>query len=376
MHNNSFKRTAVCLALTMALAACGKSPEPRQTADANAAASVATIGIRGTAFAAVDAENKPAEIVEQQARRMEQALDKSRIRESAVSPPAVPALRQQGQLALVKSARDMQPAQQLVSSVASYTDTGHKFVRTARASFSVADVYKSALAIEDAVAGQSGFVTANQISSSVQRTQRYAKGDGTLTELTEYVVHGTLTVRVPSDKTQAFLRAIAAEIEFLDQRGFEAHDVQFDMLRQHLAFIRNQETQEELGQITREGGKLPQKAEVVTARNDTKAARDEAKVVQKELEDRIAYSTIDLAITQPVKVRQAEVIDSNAMFRANGPGFFARALDALEAGWSRTLEFLLAMIGAWPALLALAAIALIVRGVLRAGWLRKARNDD
>jgi hypothetical protein len=357
MNAGIFKRTGICIAIMMALSACDKNFESRQRADADAVAAKLIAASPGSAaYSSNSALETPAAPAAQQAGGLDKR-DLLRVRQEPVSAPPKPA-------------PSVRPESQLTSSAATYTDSGHKFVRTAHAQFGVADVYKSALAIEDAVAAQGGFVTGNQISSGIQQSRRYAKGDGTLTELTEYIVRGTLTVRVPSDKTQAFLRAIAVEIEFLDQRGFEAQDVQFDLLRQHLSFIRSQETQQELGQITRDGGKLPDKADVVTARNDAKAARDEAKVAQKELEDRIAYSIIDLSLVQPAKVRQAEVIDTNATFREHAPGFFTRLADSTEAGWDRAQNLLLGAVGAWPFWLAFAAFALLARRAIKARWFR------
>ena len=132
-------------------------------------------------------------------------------------------------------------AGQVSSSAATFDDGQRKFIRTAQAQFRVKDVYSSALAIEDVAAQQGGFVVSNNISAQTMNVQRRPAGDGKLIELVEYTVRGTLSVRVPSDKTQAFLRAIASQMEFLDQRNFDAADVQFQILRQQLAYLREQQ---------------------------------------------------------------------------------------------------------------------------------------
>src|SRR5688500_3209222 len=53
---------------------------------------------------------------------------------------------------------DAPTARQLTSAANTYTDARRKFIRNAQAEFKVADVYRSALAIEDAVAARGGFV--------------------------------------------------------------------------------------------------------------------------------------------------------------------------------------------------------------------------
>lgn len=238
-------------------------------------------------------------------------------------------------------------AAQLGSSAATYTDAQRKFIRTAQARFRVKDVYQSALAIEDAVAAQGGFVVSNQIGTEVRNVQRRPKGEGKLIELAEYSVRGDLSVRVPTDNTQAFLRSIIDQMEFLDRRGFEATDAQFALLRQQLAYQRNQEAQQELGQATQEGGKLGHKAEAIAARGEARSSRDEALIAQKEFEDKVAFSTIDLSLYQSPKVRQTEVTDVEAVFREHSPGFFPRLGDSLRSGWYGFLEALLYLIKFW-----------------------------
>ncbi|MET0581514.1 MAG: DUF4349 domain-containing protein, partial [Pseudoxanthomonas sp.] len=222
------------------------------------------------------------------------------------------------------------------------------FIRTAQANFRVKDVYQSALAIEDAVAAQGGFVVRNEIAADVQEVQRRPKGDGKLIELAEYTVRGNLSVRVPSDKAQVFLRGIVNQMEFLDRRSFDAADAQFAMLRQQLAYRRNQETQQELGQAAQQGGKLGQKIESIAARGDAKTSRDEALVAQKEFEDRVAFATIDLSLYQLSKIRQTELTDVEAVFEAHSPGFLPRLGSSLRVGWYGVLEAFIQLVKLWP----------------------------
>ena len=101
---------------------------------------------------------------------------------------------------------------QVASDVATQVDPQRRFIRTAQAQFQVKDVYRTALAIEDEVASQGGFVVDNEISSQVQRVLSRPLAPGKRLELTEYSLQGQLTVRVPSERTQAFLRAVAASM--------------------------------------------------------------------------------------------------------------------------------------------------------------------
>lgn len=247
---------------------------------------------------------------------------------------------------------DAPTAQQLASAANTYTDARRKFIRNAQAEFKVADVYRSALAIEDAVAAQGGFVVKNAINAQTGAVQRRPMGEGMLLELAEYTVRGQLTVRVPSDKTQAFLRTIVNQMEFLDRRDFDAMDAQFQLLRQQLAYQRAQEAQQNLGQAVQDGGKLGQKADAIAAQADAKARRDEALVAQKEFEDRVEFSTINLSLYQSPKIRRTELTDVEAVFEQNSPGFFARLGSSLSVGWHGALNMLIELAKLWPLWLA------------------------
>lgn len=270
--------------------------------------------------------------------------------DAAVAPAASPAVAAQQ----APAGMDATPTlDQVASSAATYTDAQRKFIRTARAEFQVQDVYRSGLAIEDVVAAHGGFVVRNEAGAQVGAVQRRPKGGGKLLELAEYTVRGSLTVRVPSERTQAFLRAIAAQMEFLDGRTFEARDAQFDLLRQQLAWRRNQDAQRDIGAAIEAGGKLGQKTDAIAARVEAGAARDEALVAQKEFEDRVAFSTIELTLHQSPRIRQTELVDTEAVFARNSPGFFSRLGSSLRAGWYGLLDVLLALLQVWPLWLAL-----------------------
>jgi len=225
-------------------------------------------------------------------------------------------------------------ADQVVSSASTYTDAQRKFIRTAKAEFRVADVYKAALAIEDAVAANGGFVVNNEIESVYQGSRTWPQGNGTLLELTEYSVRGSLKVRVPSERAQPFLRSIVSQMEFLDRRSFEAIDAQLALLREQLAFQRHQQAQQSLRNVY--------------ARSEAQAARDEALLAQREFEDRIAFATLELSIYQQPRLRRTERVDLDAAARASGPSFASRLGHAMHSGWRGMLVVVVELARFWP----------------------------
>ena len=326
MQSSMRSRVAVCLAsaiLVTAVAACSKhEPAAESSAFKGAAEEVAA------ADAAAPASAPP------------MAQEAMRRRDADIEAP--PQLEES-----VADTSQVDPAQ-VTSIAATQVDPARRFIRTARANFRVKDVYAAAMAIEDAVAGQGGFVLRNDIQAQTLRAVSHPVGDGKRLQLTEYAVRGSLSVRVPSDRTQAFLREIAPQMAFLDQRTMEAADAQFQILRQQLAWQREQQTQQALGDAVQASDRLDRKAEVIAARGGAKLQRDEALIQQKEFEDKVALSTIDLSLYQSPKVERNESVDTDAMFDSHRPGFFIRLGEALRTGWYAVLDLFVALMHAWP----------------------------
>jgi hypothetical protein len=240
-----------------------------------------------------------------------------------------------------------------------------RFIRSAQVEGQVQDVQRALTRIEDLAARFGGFVTRNDLSTSAGRVERRAIGDGRLVELTTYVVEGQLQVRVPSDRAQAFLRAVVPELEFLDRRHFEAVDAQFELLRRELARQRHDGAQAALGAATARGGILVDQADAIDRRAQQQAGRDEALIEQRTFEDRVAFATLDLTLRQPERVRRAERPDVDAILRREGPGFASRLGDAIAGGWRGLLDVSIGLVALWPLWLGIAAALWAVRVLLR-----------
>lgn len=248
-------------------------------------------------------------------------------------------------------------AGQLVSQTGVANDPARKFRVTASARFQVKSVYDTANRIEDAAIASGGFVAGNAISTDAQGGQSRRLGDGTVLRLTEVLTRGELTVRVPADRTNAFLRDLARHMDFLDERAFAAEDMQFELLRRQLAYARNQQLQAEAARAGEQPARVGEKLDAAGMRAHALEQRDEAVVSQRELEDAIAFSTIRLHLYQDAQVRRQIEPDSEALMAAAGPGFFQRIGIALQAGWRGLLQAVVIATYLWPLWLILLVIA-------------------
>ena len=250
-------------------------------------------------------------------------------------------------------------------------DPARRFVITGDARFKVADVYKSTLAIEDAVAAEGGFVLRNAMSVQPGSVRQQSLGEGKVLRLTEFTRTGELVVRLPVARTQSFLRGIVAQMEFMDARDVTAVDVQFDELRQRLAAQRAADSQARIGQAARQPGKVGEKVDAEDARYGRAGDRDEAELRQRELEDRVAFSTLTLWLYQSPQLRKETLVDTDAAMRTEGPGFWQRMTVSLQGGWQGLLSVLVALATLWPLWLAIVLGTMIWSRRHRFGWPRR-----
>lgn len=235
-----------------------------------------------------------------------------------------------------------------------------QFVLTADLRFRVKDVYKSALEIENLAYSLGGFVLNNDIRSDITRIQSLPQNDNTILQTSAYLTTGELIVRLPSAKTQEFLRKLEPNIDYLDKRHFIARDVQFDILRQKLGYQRAQETQRNYGQaVTQVKG--DNRIDAIDSQDRAKSIRDDAIVNQAIFEDQVAYSTINLNLYQLEKIRQDKIVDINAIIEANRPSFFTGMKFALIDGWYGVLSLLVALAAIWPLWIVVFIVGLIIR---------------
>lgn len=246
-----------------------------------------------------------------------------------------------------------QLATELLTSNALTQDPGERrFVISSSLNFRVKRVQEAALKFEDLAARHGGFVIDNTITADIGRTDRTLRGDGTTLVLSEYITRGSLVVRVPSAHTQAFIRELAPFVVFLDKRQFTAQDVHLELLTQQLLANRSVSTQSQLDELSTQSGKIDQKAQIIEKSSVARSSRDEAEINRLLLEDKIGFSTIELAIYQNPEISRNVVSDFETVRRANRSGFLSSIGVSLKSGWIGLLSFVIALLSIWPALLA------------------------
>lgn len=234
-----------------------------------------------------------------------------------------------------------------------------KFVRTADAKFKVKNVAQSTYAIENATTKFGGFVTYTNLQSNIsEKFDTKISQDSTL-QTTRYTVENNITIRVPNTQLDTVIKTIAKQIDFLDYRLIKADDVSLQMLGNELAQNRNKDYEKRLEKAIDEKGK--KLTEINTSEenlNQQKEIRDNRKLDNLALNDKVNFSTISLYIYQP-ETTKFEMVVNQADISAYKPHIGIQILDGLKKGWY-ILEAIIGFVVQLWSLILLAFIAYLV----------------
>jgi len=237
----------------------------------------------------------------------------------------------------------------------------HEFIRTADIRFRVKDVAQSTEKIETVVRHFGGFVTRTYLHSDVSDKQRTSISLDSIVETTRYTVENTITLRVPNTTLDTVLTSIGRQAVFLDAREITAQDASLELLGQRLTQRRNSNTGKRIEKaIAQKPSKLN---DAVAAESDNTArqeAADEAYISELSLRDRVAFSTVTLAIYQNESLK-TEILPNFENAASLRPPFGVRLIESLRSGWFFLESFFFFLMTVWPLLVAIILVGILTR---------------
>lgn len=221
-----------------------------------------------------------------------------------------------------------------------------RMVREASVTFTAQDVVKTTLAIEKITLEAGGFIEQKNIDFNVldSRSQKIADGKVKIFEKIDPLA--AMVIRVPSERAAGVVNQLLPLMFFLNQQQYSAKRYELRMLEEKIS-----QTQH-----------VP---------SDTRNAQlsEISRLTRMEVQDRVRYSTITLAISQPTLVRERIDIDVDAVARLNGDSFWKRAWNGIQYGWHFVLDLLVLLITIWPLYL-LALLFYVVYRIAKP-WINK-----
>jgi len=258
-------------------------------------------------------------------------------------------------------------APDLLSTTAASTknDNGRPFIRTADIKFKVNDVAKSTYAIENTVQKFGGIVTHTNLQSVISEHDKVQISPDSTLETTKYTVENSMTLRIPNRQLDTVVKSIAKQVDYLDFRIIKAEDASLQMLANDMAQTRNQAHKKRMeSAIDAQPRKLN---DIASAQNDLLNKQENAdNTVLENLttKDKIAFSTVTLAIYESEKVKQ-QLIANPKSVNAYRPHIGLQIWDSLKTGWF-ILEGILAFIAKlWSLILIAIAVIFIYRRYAR-----------
>lgn len=225
------------------------------------------------------------------------------------------------------------------AAVVNHYDTLRKFIRTADLNFKVKNVYNATHKIEDLTKSFGGFVTESALSNDIRSANTKEISNDSSVVISEYTITSNLTLRVPQNNLDTFLRSLTPLVEFINKRIVTANDIHIDILKTQLEQLRNQNFADETSQIKTKS------TNTRLAALRAQADADAAKIDRLIMFDQIEYSTVNISIYQDSQIRYDMIANQDT--KRFEPSFGYRLMESLKIGFVIIEELFLFAIKLW-----------------------------
>ena len=253
--------------------------------------------------------------------------------------------------------------QTLNSQAADIKIAGKTLLITAAADFKVEDVVESSSAIKNLTYQQSGYVASSRISNRERDSRRFVQGDKNVV-LTTYYRQAEMTVRIPRQNVNKFLKKVQQQVAFLNEQEFSAQDVTLDIYREQLASKLNSDMAKDLSQErlnSKNDKDQTSNVDTITATYAARQQQEYAQLEQMNIADRVKYSTINLTFTQPDISYKETTQNIDLLIEAERPSFGAQVGQAFKEGWEMLREVAITLIRLWWLVVLIAVFYVIYR---------------
>lgn len=222
--------------------------------------------------------------------------------------------------------------------------SGKRFIKTADLRFRVKSVQQTSRKIEDLVTRFNGFVTQSDLKSQISYSNDLRVSKDSSLRVNYYFVANEMTLRVPQEKLDSFLRALPPLISYLEYRHIKAQDVDSILLANQLKAKRLAEYERRMNQaIDKNPAKLNEISDAQNSLLDRQNQADEKLIETLSIEDRIKYSTVKLSFNQNLSIFK-EMVPRYNEYKIP---FWERAKDAFYQGWEMLQELVLFFFQSW-----------------------------
>lgn len=245
-------------------------------------------------------------------------------------------------------------------------DSTHLFIRTADIKCRVKNVAGATYDIEDITRKLGGYVSYTTLTSTVENKNTIPVSADSSLETTGYSVQNTMVIRVPNTNLDSALMAMTPLVDHLDFRTIKANDAALQVLANKLKQARLAQHEQRLkNAIDNHGIKLTETTNAEDALLEKQEQADNSKINNLAMNDQVKFSTINLALYQPVLTEKTMVFNEKSV-QPYEASLLTQLIDALWFGWHLLAELLLMAVRLWPLfMVALIALAIYRRWRLK-----------
>ena len=224
------------------------------------------------------------------------------------------------------------------------TDERRKMMKNADVTMRVTDVQKATIGLERATAAMGGLVMQSDIRNEIGAVKELPYTADSLKRVRVYETSGLLKVKVPAVYLDSFLNLVAAEAQFINSRNILVEDASLQYLGNDLK-LQAEAGDKSLDKATTLSRKTSEALEVARTESSLETAKIDRKIDNLNIQDKVKYASVSIAIVQPEKVDMIMVADVSQQMEA---GWGTQLLDAVGAGWSFLKTILTGLVHIWP----------------------------
>jgi len=224
------------------------------------------------------------------------------------------------------------------------TDERRKMMKNADVTMRVTDVQKATIGLERATAAMGGLVMQSDIRNEIGAVKELPYTADSLKRVRVYETSGLLKVKVPAVYLDSFLNLVAAEAQFINSRNILVEDASLQYLSNDLK-QQAEAGDQSLDRATALSRKTSEALEVARTESNLEASKIDRKIDNLNIQDKVKYASVSIAIVQPEKVDMIMVADVSKQMEA---GWGTQLLNAAGAGWSFLKVVLTGLVHLWP----------------------------
>jgi hypothetical protein len=224
-----------------------------------------------------------------------------------------------------------------------------KFRKQADARFLVNNVFESVQFIETQAIKTGGWIEYSQFNSRTERTRWTKVSKDSVLHHKYYHNENSICLRIPSDQVHDFLKQVATQIVYLENRNIGIDDLTFRFVEEDLEKRRAEKYKELLAQHVSQSksASLEDKTYAVESMMRKQYSEDMAFIQKMRLEDQVKYSTLTFNIYGNQKSMYWKTFVPESI-RPYEPAFGDRSFEALTMGWKGIKLFVVGLLYAWP----------------------------